>query len=90
MHTPTESGLPQARPRDVAVGKITAIRIQKMDVGGDGGRREFGLRGQRRGTGSDKGTAGAISVSLEDILQGFLVDTLRHCSQQVWFFIPRA
>jgi hypothetical protein len=23
----------------------------------DGGRREFGLRGQRRGTGSDKGTA---------------------------------
>jgi hypothetical protein len=28
-----------------------------MDVDGDGGRREFGLRGQRRGTGSDKGTA---------------------------------
>jgi hypothetical protein len=29
----------------------------KMDVDGDGGRREFGLRGQRRGTESDKGTA---------------------------------
>src|SRR5271166_6899884 len=28
-----------------------------MDVDDDGGRREFGLRGQRRGTGSDKGTA---------------------------------
>jgi hypothetical protein len=25
-----------------------------MDVDGDGGRREFGLRGQRRGTGSDE------------------------------------
>ena len=33
------------------------VWIQKMDVDGDGGRREFGLRGQRRGTGSDKGTA---------------------------------
>jgi hypothetical protein len=31
--------------------------IQKMDVDGDAGRRGFGLRGQRRGTGSDKGTA---------------------------------
>ena len=31
--------------------------IQKMDVDGDGGRRESGLRGQRRGTESDKGTA---------------------------------
>ena len=31
--------------------------IQKMDVDSDGGRREFGLRGQRRGTESDKGTA---------------------------------
>jgi len=28
-----------------------------MDVDGDGERRGFGLRGQRRGTGSDKGTA---------------------------------
>jgi hypothetical protein len=28
-----------------------------MDIDGDGGRREFGLRGQRRGTESDKGTA---------------------------------
>jgi hypothetical protein len=27
-----------------------------MDMDGDGGRREFGLRGQRRGTESDKGT----------------------------------
>jgi hypothetical protein len=25
-----------------------------MDIDGDGGRREFGLRGQRRGTESDK------------------------------------
>jgi hypothetical protein len=30
---------------------------QKMDVDGDGGRRGSGLHGQRRGTGSDKGTA---------------------------------
>jgi hypothetical protein len=30
--------------------------------------------------------AAAISVSLEIILRGFLVDTLRRCSQQVWFF----
>jgi hypothetical protein len=28
-----------------------------MDIDSDGGRREFGLRGQRRATGSDKGTA---------------------------------
>ena len=28
-----------------------------MEIDGDGGRREFGLRGQRRGTESDKGTA---------------------------------
>jgi hypothetical protein len=28
-----------------------------MDVDGDVGRRELGLRGQRRGTGSDEGTA---------------------------------
>ena len=28
-----------------------------MDVDGDGGRREFGLRGQRRGTESYMGTA---------------------------------
>jgi hypothetical protein len=28
-----------------------------MDIDGDGGRREFGLCGQRRGTESDKGTA---------------------------------
>ena len=28
-----------------------------MDIDGDGGRPEFGLRGQRRGTESDKGTA---------------------------------
>ena len=28
-----------------------------MDVDGDGGRREFGLRGQRRGTESDMGIA---------------------------------
>jgi hypothetical protein len=28
-----------------------------MDIDDDGGRREFGLRAQRRGTGSDKGTA---------------------------------
>jgi hypothetical protein len=33
------------------------VWTQKMDMDGDGGRREFGLRGQRRGTGSDKGTA---------------------------------
>jgi hypothetical protein len=33
------------------------VWIQKMDIDGDGGRREFGLRGQRRGTESDKGTA---------------------------------
>jgi hypothetical protein len=26
----------------------------KMEIDGDGGRREFGLRGQRRGTESDK------------------------------------
>ena len=32
--------------------------------------------------------AAAISVSLEIILRGFLVDTLRRCSQQVCFFIP--
>jgi hypothetical protein len=30
------------------------VWIQKMDIDGDGGRREFGLRGQRRGTESDK------------------------------------
>ena len=28
-----------------------------MDIDGDGGRPEFGLRGQRRGTESDKGTS---------------------------------
>jgi hypothetical protein len=28
-----------------------------MDIDGYGGRREFGLRGQRRGTESDEGTA---------------------------------
>jgi hypothetical protein len=28
-----------------------------MDIDDDGGRPEFGLRGQRRGTESDKGTA---------------------------------
>jgi hypothetical protein len=28
-----------------------------MDIDGDGGRPEFGLRGQRRGTESEKGTA---------------------------------
>ena len=27
-------------------------------------------------------------VSLEIILRGFLGDTLRRCSQQVWFFSP--
>jgi hypothetical protein len=47
--------------------------IQKMDVDGDGGRREFGLRGQRRGTGSDKGTpansiAGYYASGLKKIL----------------------
>jgi hypothetical protein len=31
--------------------------------------------------------AAAISVSLEIFLRGFLVDTLRRCSQQVWFFL---
>ena len=31
--------------------------IQKMDVDGDGGRQEFGLHGQRRGTESDMGIA---------------------------------
>jgi hypothetical protein len=31
--------------------------IRKNDVDGDGGRREFGLRGQRPGRESDKGTA---------------------------------
>ena len=30
------------------------VWIQKMDMDGDGGRREFGLSGQRRGTESDK------------------------------------
>jgi hypothetical protein len=30
------------------------VWIQKMDIDGDGGRPEFGLRGQRRGTESDK------------------------------------
>jgi hypothetical protein len=35
-----------------------------MDIDGDGERREFGLRGQRRGTESDKRTAGN---SLPDI-----------------------
>ena len=39
-----------------------------MDVEGDGGRPEFGLRGQRRGTGSDKGTAAIRSpdITLSD------------------------
>ena len=33
------------------------VWIQKMDIDGDGGRPEFGLRDQRRGTEIDKGTA---------------------------------
>jgi hypothetical protein len=33
------------------------VWIQKMDIDGDGGRRAFGLRGQRGGTESNKGTA---------------------------------
>ena len=38
--------------------------IQKMDIDSDGGRREFGLRGQRRGTGSDKGTAANFALRI--------------------------
>src|SRR6516164_8565845 len=54
--------------------------IQKMDVDGDGGRREFGLRGQRRGTESDMGTAANSSASFSTsamvAIRGSLVSTV--------------
>jgi len=39
-----------------------------MDIDGDDGRRAFGLRGQRRGTESDKGTAANCSPAKEKSL----------------------
>ena len=47
----------QSHCLDTFPNPLSTPRIRKMDVDGDGGRREFGLRGQRRGTGSDKETA---------------------------------
>ena len=54
---------PESRPRplDVRIGiqghTPIDVWIRRMDVDGDGGRREFGLRGRRRETENDKRTA---------------------------------
>jgi hypothetical protein len=54
--------------------------IQKMDVDGDGGRREFGLRGQRRGTGSDKETAANSLSGYHALGVKKILACLRPCS----------